>query len=446
MAEAVAASPRNLKTAGGGRHTARWRLSKSTNQQINQRKLEMRIDIGGGVRLFVDVEGPGLVPDGPLMREKPTLICMHGGPGFDHSAFKPGFSCLADIAQIVYYDHRGHGRSDARPPSEWTLDTWADDVVRLSDALGLVKPIVLGQSFGGFVAQRYIARHPGHASKVILSSTSPNMVMERKLAMFEKLGGPPARELARQFWNEPTPAHWAAYWAGCRLLYNTTLPRDPAAAQRTLVREDIFAGILTNDLDRLSRREKSVELLLTERPKAKAPLLSCKGGIALYRSVVANEGKRDAEFELQYRQALELFSEANRLADPGDLGVAAVSGAGLLLFGDRLPERYRAAAYAAAYDAYNALWKVQSGAVDKMPLHSKGELLAGLAQSAQRTGRAEESSRYLDQILASLPGTPYESRAKAWKARPEMAGRSSLNCQTCHEGGRLAARTAALAK
>ena len=223
-------------------------------------------------------------------------------------------------------------------------------------------------------------------------------------------------------------------------------PLDKRLSIHTLVREDIFAGILTNDMDRLSRGEKNVELLLTERPKAKAPLLSWKGDIALYRSVVAYEGKRDAEFELQYRQALELFSEANRLADPGDIGVAAVSGAGLLLFGDRLPERYRAAAYAAAYDAYNAMWKVQSGAVDKMPLHSKGELLAGLAQSAQRTGRAEESSRYLDQILASLPGTPYESRAKAWKARPEMAGRSSLNCQTCHEGGRLAARTAALAK
>ena len=214
----------------------------------------MRIDIGGGVRLFVDVEGPGWMPDGPQLREKPTLICLHGGPGFDHSAFKPDFSCLADIAQIIYYDHRGHGRSDERPPSEWTLDIWADDVVRLCDALGVVKPIVLGQSFGGFVAQRYIARHPGHASKVILSSTSPNRVMERKLAMFEKLGGPQARELARNFWCEPSPASWAAYWAGCRLLYNTTLPIDPASAQRTLLREDIllhFVGGERQDMDLL---------------------------------------------------------------------------------------------------------------------------------------------------------------------------------------------------
>ena len=207
----------------------------------------MRIDIGQGVRLFVDVEGPALVPDGPLMREKPTLVCLHGGPGFDHSGFKPAFSGLADIAQIVYYDHRGHGRSDERPSSEWTLDIWADDVVRLCDALGIVKPIVLGQSFGGFVAQRYIARHPSHASKVILSSTSPHMALERKLAMFEKLGGKAAGELARQFWSQPDPQTWAAYWAGCRKLYNRTEPSDPQAAQRMLVRDEILLHFVAGE-------------------------------------------------------------------------------------------------------------------------------------------------------------------------------------------------------
>ncbi len=207
----------------------------------------MRIDIGQGVRLFVDVEGPGLVPDGPLMREKPTLVCLHGGPGFDHSGFKPAFSGLADIAQIVYYDHRGHGRSDERPSSEWTLDIWADDVVRLCDALGIVKPIVLGQSFGGFVAQRYIARHPGHASKVILSSTSPHMALERKLVMFEKLGGKAAGELARQFWSQPDPQTWAAYWVGCRKLYNRTEPSDPQAAQRMLVRDEILLHFVAGE-------------------------------------------------------------------------------------------------------------------------------------------------------------------------------------------------------
>ncbi|MCH7344624.1 alpha/beta hydrolase [Pelomonas sp. CA6] len=229
----------------------------------------MRIEIEKGVRLFVDVEGPGLVPDGPRMREKPTLICMHGGPGFDHSAFKPLFGRFADIAQVVYYDHRGHGRSDERPSAEWTLDTWADDIVRLCDALGIVKPIVLGQSFGGFVAQRYIARHPAHAAKVVLSSTSHHMGLSRKLAMFERLGGPDARAAAEDFWARPSAQTWARYWVQCRHLYNTRPPQDPQAGERTLLREDILLHFVAH--------EKQDLQLLPGLARAQCPVLVLAG-------------------------------------------------------------------------------------------------------------------------------------------------------------------------
>jgi len=200
----------------------------------------MLIPIEPGVRLFVDIEGPGLVPDGPAMREKSTLVLLHGGPGYDHSGFKPAFSRLADLCQIVYYDHRGHGRSDRRPASEWTLDTFADDVVRLCDALGIVKPIVLGQSFGGFVAQRYIARHPGHPAKVILSSTSPHMALPRKLAMFERLGGPEARAVAEAFWTAPNAATWAEYNRVCKRFYNTVQPANEDSHRRIVFNEPIL--------------------------------------------------------------------------------------------------------------------------------------------------------------------------------------------------------------
>ena len=195
----------------------------------------MHITIAPGVRLFVDIEGAGLVPDGPNMRVKPTLLLLHGGPGYDHSGFKPAFSRLADIAQIIYYDHRGHGRSDRRPRDEWTLDTFADDVVRLCDALGIAKPIVLGQSFGGFVAQRYLARHPDHAAKVVLSSTSPHLGLARKLAMFEKLGGPAAREAARAFWSAPNAATWAPYNQHCKPFYNQRHTADGELALARIV-------------------------------------------------------------------------------------------------------------------------------------------------------------------------------------------------------------------
>ena len=231
----------------------------------------MLIAIEPGVRLFVDIEGPSLVPDGPTMREKPTLVLLHGGPGYDHSGFKPAFSRLADVAQIVYYDHRGHGRSDRRPASEWTLDTFADDIVRLCDALGITRPIVLGQSFGGFVAQRYIARHPGHARKVVLSSTSPHLGLERTLAMFEKLGGAQAREVARAFWSAPSAATWAPYNVVCKPHYTTVQPPNDDAGQRIVFNEDIlFAS---------AGGEQQTMNLLPGLARAQCPVLVMAGAL-----------------------------------------------------------------------------------------------------------------------------------------------------------------------
>jgi proline iminopeptidase len=43
----------------------------------------MRLTIEGGMRLFVDIDGFGLVPDGPTMVERPAVVLLHGGPGLD---------------------------------------------------------------------------------------------------------------------------------------------------------------------------------------------------------------------------------------------------------------------------------------------------------------------------------------------------------------------------
>jgi hypothetical protein len=43
----------------------------------------MRIQVGD-IKLFFDVDGSKLRPDGPSMRQVPTLLLLHGGPGFDH--------------------------------------------------------------------------------------------------------------------------------------------------------------------------------------------------------------------------------------------------------------------------------------------------------------------------------------------------------------------------
>src|SRR4051794_6210482 len=153
-----------------------------------------------GVRLFFDVEGAKFALDGPVMREKPTLLLLHGGPGADHSTFRPAYSALADIAQIVYLDHRGNGRSEDGPREAWNLAQWGDDVRAFCDVLGIVRPIVLGASFGGMVALAYATRHPAHPSKLVLISTAATggSHRERRVELFARLGGPGGGRPARR--------------------------------------------------------------------------------------------------------------------------------------------------------------------------------------------------------------------------------------------------------
>ncbi len=199
----------------------------------------MRIDIDG-TKFFFDVTGEKEVPDGPEMRERPTLLLLHGGPGFDHSHMKPAHAELADVAQCVFLEHRGHARSDGDDPAEWNLAQWGDDVHTFCQALEIEKPIVLGLSFGGFVAQSYATRHPEHPAKLILSSTSANMRLERIFEMFERLGGAEARALAEAFWPDASnEAALGPYLETCFPLYNQT-PQGTDWLTRTRIKPELL--------------------------------------------------------------------------------------------------------------------------------------------------------------------------------------------------------------
>lgn len=197
-----------------------------------------------GVRLFFDVEGAKLVPEGPVMREKPVLLLLHGGPGFDHSIYRPAYSALADVAQIVYLDHRGNGRSEDGPRETWNLAQWGDDVRAFCDVLGITDPIVLGASFGGMVALAYATRHPDHPGKLVLISTEAagGSYRERRVALFERFGGPEVGALARRRFLEPeAPLDQEARDAWLRLAMPvyTRRPRDPDMARRAVRRPEV---------------------------------------------------------------------------------------------------------------------------------------------------------------------------------------------------------------
>lgn len=211
----------------------------------------MRVQ-AGDVRLFFDVEGAGLAPEGPVMRERPTLVLLHGGPGSDHSVFRPFAAALAGVAQVVYLDQRGCGRSDRSEPSRWNLATWADDVRAVCDALAIERPVVLGFSFGGIVAQAYATRHPDHPGKLILASTPARLRLDRMLAMFERLGGPRAADVARRFYADPA-ATFPEYVEVCLPLYNRS-PPDAQALARAVLHLDVGADFVAGEMQTYDHR------------------------------------------------------------------------------------------------------------------------------------------------------------------------------------------------
>ena len=216
---------------------------------------------------------------------------------------------------------------------------------------------------------------------------------------------------------------------------------DPRLSVHTLVREDIFAGFLQNDLIRLARAEKNIELLLASRPADRASLIAWQGATALTRAVLAHEAKQTDQFRQHYARARERFAEAAGLA-PDLVGVFAITGGSMASLADRLPPAERAAGWDQAYNAYQQLWRLQSTIVDKLPLHMKGEVLAGLAQSAQRTGRDAEVNAQIERILTGLPDTAYARRAQQWKDDPASRAQAKITCQSCHAPGSLVARIA----
>jgi proline iminopeptidase len=151
---------------------------------------------------------------------------------------------LADIAQIIYLDHRGNGRSEDGPRESWNLAQWGDDVRAFCEVLGIIDPIVLGASFGGMVALAYATRHPAHPSKLVLISTEAagDTYLDRRVALFERFGGPEVGALARRrFLDADGRRDQAAVDAWRKLAFPvyTRTPRDPNIGSRTVGRPEV---------------------------------------------------------------------------------------------------------------------------------------------------------------------------------------------------------------
>ena len=180
-----------------------------------------------GTRLWFDVDGPLLVPDGGEMRERPVVVLLHGGPGsFDHSYFKPDFARLAQVAQVVYLDLPGHGRSDWGDPADWSFEMCADGVRAFCDAVGVAAPIVYGHSLGAMIAATYAARHPRHAAALVLQSGMGRYDLQRIVDGFRRFGGDEVAAIAERSYGGTPPPVSAEEWERCRVVFGPRVLSD----------------------------------------------------------------------------------------------------------------------------------------------------------------------------------------------------------------------------
>jgi proline iminopeptidase len=207
----------------------------------------MRVRVGD-VRLHFEVLGERLVPEGPMLRERPTMILLHGGPGFDHNSLRPHLSPLADVAQLIFLDHRGQGRSDESTPARWNLDTWIEDLAGFCDVLGIETPILFGHSFGGMVALGAGIRHPDLVSKLVISNSAAKFRPDRALDMFERLGGTEARATAQEYFDAPSEQGLERFMEVCYPLYGPVAP-DPDVRARIVARPAVGVHYFADEIN-----------------------------------------------------------------------------------------------------------------------------------------------------------------------------------------------------
>ena len=171
-----------------------------------------------------DLPAPG---DGPA-----PLVVLHGGPGATHDYLTP----LADLAEpqhggraVVLYDQIGNGRSTHHPDrgaAFWTVELFVRELANLVDHLGIGDRYhVLGQSWGGFLAQEHALTRPGGLRSLVLSNTAasfPDFVAEANLLRKDL---PPGVDDTLRKHEDAGTTDDPEYAAACQVFYERHLCR-----------------------------------------------------------------------------------------------------------------------------------------------------------------------------------------------------------------------------
>lgn len=99
---------------------------------------------------------------------KPTLVILHGGPGYDFR-YLLSLRALANEYHVVFYDQRGSGLSPRTHPDELTIAHAIEDLNSICEYFSPKGQVYLvGHSWGGFLASNYVAQYPNKVEKIAL--------------------------------------------------------------------------------------------------------------------------------------------------------------------------------------------------------------------------------------------------------------------------------------
>jgi non-heme chloroperoxidase len=106
------------------------------------------------------------------------VVFSHGWP-LNADAFEDQMFFLATRGyRCIAHDRRGHGRS-SQPWNGNEMDTYADDLAKLTEALDLKDAIHVGHSTGGGEVARYIGRHgTKRVAKAVLIGAVPPLMLK----------------------------------------------------------------------------------------------------------------------------------------------------------------------------------------------------------------------------------------------------------------------------
>jgi 3-oxoadipate enol-lactonase len=119
-----------------------------------------RIELDG-VTIAYDERG------GEPKRAGSAVVFVHGLGGSAYSWWSQLAACASAGHRAIAYDQRGAGRS-SRPSGPYSVETWARDLERLLDGLGIERAALVGHSVGCMIAERAAVRLGDRASALIL--------------------------------------------------------------------------------------------------------------------------------------------------------------------------------------------------------------------------------------------------------------------------------------